>query len=109
MDSMAKFWPQDSHTYELVVIQAFVVLPWLCSTCHGHSLGVPLWTHITRGTGHGFMLTCAVNLLTPLMSAWIPVPPVQVAICGPVFCQGLGSPVRELTWLETLSFLSHSI
>lgn len=41
MDSVAKFWPQDSHTYELVVIQAFVVLPWLSSTCHGRSLGIP--------------------------------------------------------------------
>lgn len=57
MDSMAKFWLQDGHTYELVVAQACVVLPWLSSTCHGHSLGVPLWTHITHGTGCGFMLT----------------------------------------------------
>lgn len=105
MDSMAKFWLQEGHTYELVVAQACVVLPWFSSTCHGLSLGVPLWTQVTRGTRHGVMVTF-VHLLTPLMSAWNPVPPVQVAVSGPVFCQGLRSPLRDLTQLP---FLQHLI
>lgn len=79
MDFMAKFW--------LIPMSWWLLKSVLSSPCHGLSLGVPLWTHITRGTSCGVMLTF-VHLFTPLMPAWNPVPPVQVAVSGPVFCQG---------------------